>query len=389
MTCPSLNQRRSRAEDVAMPRTLSLVLACSCLAALLGAGTPATAQPVSGCRVLPASNPWNQRVDSLPVAAGSTYMVARMGIDHLHPDFSDSDGAGYGIPFQIVSAATPRRTVTFDYADESERGPYPIPADPRIEGGSDRHLIAVDRSSCRLYELFNARRIDGAWRAGSGAIFGLSSNRLRPAGWTSADAAGLPIFPGLARYSEAASAAGIDHALRITIPVSQRAYLWPARHFASHRRDPWLPPMGLRLRVKASYDISGFPPQARAILRAGKRYGFIVADNGSGGFISGAPAPGWDDDDLHALHRVPPAALEVVDTSALPNHPQATVRNVRVSVAEGVARARLLHTAGGSLVFEAVRDGRVIRTVRATMRQGFVRLRMRAVAGARYRVRVA
>jgi hypothetical protein len=349
----------------------------------------AVARPVAACPVLPRSNPWNQRVDGLPRAAGSDVMVARMGIDRLHADFSDADEEGYGIPYQVVDAGTPRRHVTFDYADESDPGPYPIPRRPRIEAGSDRHLLALDRDTCTLYELFAARRRpNGSWHAGSGAIFDLRSNDLRPAGWTSADAAGLPILPGLARHADL-SAGGIDHALRITIPVSQRAYLWPARHHASDRTAPWLPPMGLRLRVRESFDISGFPPQARAILLAGKRYGFIVADNGSGGYISGAPHRGWDDDDLHTLHDVPASALEVVDTSSLPGHPQPRQRNTRIRVIEGVARAQLLHTAAGPVTFEAVRDGRVVRRVRAQARQGYVRLRMQAVPGARYRVRLA
>ena len=371
-------------------RLRSVVVALSSFAVIAaGLVAPAaTAQPIAGCQVFPASNPWNQRVDDLPVAAGSRYMVSRMGIEHLHPDFSDADGAGYGIPFQVVDAGTPRRTVTFTYDDESDPGPYPIPANPKIEGGSDRHLLAIDRDSCKLYELFAARRVDGRWHAGSGAVFDLGSNRLRPAGWTSADAAGLPIFPGLARWHELDDAGGIDHALRITIPISQRAYLWPARHFASDRTEPWLPPMGLRLRVKAGFDISGFGPQTRAILRAGKRYGFIVADNGSGGYITGAPSRGWNDDDLHDLHDVPAAALEVVDTSSLPGHPGARLANVRVSVRDGVATARMLHTASGRVIFEAVRDGAVVRRVSDVRRQGFVRLQMRAVAGARYRVRV-
>ena len=355
---------------------------------LTAASAPAAARPIADCPLFPASNPWNQRVDDLPRAAGSAVMVERMGITHLHPDFSDADADGYGIPYQVVGSDTPRRRVTFDYADESDPGPYPIPRDPLIEGGSDRHLLALDRDDCTLYELFAARqRADGSWHAGSGAIFDLDSNGLRPAGWTSADAAGLPILPGLARYPEVA-AGGIDHALRITIPVSQRAYLWPARHHASSRTEPWLPPMGLRLRVKASFDINGFGPQTRAILRAGKRYGFIVADNGSGGYITGAPHRGWDDDDLHSLHDVPASALEVVDTSSLPGHPGPRKRNVRIRVRDGVVRARLLHTARGPLSLEAVRDGEVVRRVRRDARQGYVRLRMDAVPGASYRVRL-
>ncbi len=286
---------------------------------LAGASTGAARRPVafSGCQVFPASSPWNQRVDQLPVAADSNAIVASIGLtNHLHADFGSGlwNGSPIGIPVTTVSSATPRSSVSFDYAGESDAGPYPIPANVQIEGGSDRHAILVDRDECKLYELFALSGGSGNWHAGSGAIWSLNSNRLRPAGWTSADAAGLPILPGLARYDEVALGR-IPHALRFTVSRSRRAYVWPARHYASDLTDPALPPMGLRLRLKAGYDISGFPTQARVVLRALKEYGMLVADNGSNWFISGAPDPRWSNDDLHTLHGVPGSAFEVVDTS--------------------------------------------------------------------------
>jgi hypothetical protein len=213
--------------------------------------------------------------------------------------------------------------VSFEYGDESDRGPYPIPPNAPIEGGrsstGDRHVIVVDRDRCRLYELYAAYPLGGGrrWRAGSGAIWSLRSNRLRPRGWTSADAAGLPILPGLARFEELRGG-GIDHALRFTAPRTRRAYVYPARHFASDSSDPSLPPMGLRVRLRRDFGTSGFPPQAQAVLRALKRYGAILADNGAPWFIGGAPSRGWDNDDLHSLGRVHGRDFEVVDTGRLP-----------------------------------------------------------------------
>jgi hypothetical protein len=213
--------------------------------------------------------------------------------------------------------------VRFEYRDESDRGRYPIRRDVPVEGGrrsdGDRHVIVVDRDRCRLFELFAAYPVAGGrrWRAGSGAIWSLRSNRLRPAGWTSADAAGLPILPGLARYGELRRG-GIDHALRFTAPRTRRAYVYPARHFASDSSDPGLPAMGQRLRLRAGFDVRPFPRQSRAVLTALKRYGMILADNGAPWFVSGAPSRGWDNDDLHALGRVTGSDFEVVDTGALP-----------------------------------------------------------------------
>jgi len=209
--------------------------------------------------------------------------------------------------------------VRFADRSESDRVRYPIPPRPRLERGSDRHLLMLDRDACRLYELFDARRRPGGgWSAGSGAVFDLRSNRLRPAGWTSADAAGLPILPGLARHDEVAGG-GIDHALRFTAPRTRRAYVFPARHFASDSSDPSLPPMGLRVRLRRSVSLAGFGHQARAVLVALRRYGMILADNGSPWYVTGAPSARWDDDDLHELGRISGRDLEVVDTRRLRN----------------------------------------------------------------------
>jgi len=271
------------------------------------------------CPIFPANNPWNQRVDKLPVAANSAQLIASIGLDTaLHPDFGSGlyDGTSIGIPFDVVSKSTPRSRVSFDYSDESDHVAYPIPKNVHIEGGSDHHAILVDRSSCRLYELFALERTSTGWHAGSGATWDLRSNHLRPAGWTSADAAGLPIFPGLARYDEVARGV-IDHALRFTAERTRSAYVYPARHDASSSDDPSLPPMGLRVRLKADVDISGFPRQARIVLQALKTYGMILADNGSSWYITGAPSPGWSNDALHTLGRITGSDFEVVDTSSL------------------------------------------------------------------------
>jgi len=298
---------------------LRLPLVAVVVLALGGSASASRLPGAPACTVFPASNPWNQRVDALPVAADSASIVSSIGVDgHLHPDFGSGvwDGSPIGIPITLASRATPRTRVSFEYADESDKGPYPVPRGAKIEGGSDHHALIVDRDACKLYELYALRREGGRWAAGSGAIWDLRSNRLRPAGWTSADAAGLPIMPGLARYDEVARGR-IDHALRFTVSRTRRAYVWPARHFASSLTDPSLPRMGERLRLKADYPISGFPRQARVVLRALKEYGLIVADNGSDWYITGAPDPRWSNDDLHTLGRVPGSAFEVVDASSL------------------------------------------------------------------------
>jgi len=275
---------------------------------------------ISGsCTILPTTNVWNRRVDSLPVRSDSATLISTMGLTrYLHPDFGSY--AGYGIPFNKVTSATPRSSVKFTWPSESDPGPYPIPSSPKIEGGSDRHLLMIDTSACKLWELFAAQKGTSGWSAGSGAIFDLRSNALRPDGWTSADAAGLPIYPGLARYDEVAYGV-IAHALRFTAPETRAAHIYPARHDASSLTGSQYPPMGLRLRLKANVDISGFGPQSRVILTALKRYGMILADNGSAYYVSGASNPLWNDDDLHDLHLIKGSMFEVVNTTGFVNGP--------------------------------------------------------------------
>jgi hypothetical protein len=260
---------------------------------------------------------WNRRIDHLPVHPRSDALKRSIGLrTSLHPDFGSY--SGYGIPWNVVDGSIPGQSVSFTWPDESDAGPYPIPADARTEGGSDRHLLLVDRDACRLYELYAAEAAPEGWRAGSGAIWDLRSNALRPKRWTSADAAGLPILPGLVRYPEVARGE-IRHALRFTAPVTRRAFIYPARHFASDRTATDLPPMGLRVRLKDSVRIGGYPRQARMLLRALQRYGMILADNGSPWYVTGAPDPRWDDDALHTLNGITGADFEVVDTSRLRN----------------------------------------------------------------------
>ena len=276
-------------------------------------------ESLGGRRPFPDDNPWNTIITTNPVDPNSSALIASCGVRNLHPDFGTVwDGAPNGIPYIVVHSGQAKVPVSFDYADESDPGPYPIPADAPIEGGSnssgDRHVLVVDVDAWKLYELFDAHPASGgkSWTAGSGAIFDLSSNALRPAGWTSADAAGLPIFPGLVRYDEAVTQGHIDHALRFTCPRTRKAYIAPARHYASSDTSSVLPPMGMRVRLKANFDTTSFSPTVRAILRAMMKYGMLVADNGSGWYVSGAPDPRWSDDDLATLSRVPSSAFEVV-----------------------------------------------------------------------------
>jgi hypothetical protein len=283
--------------------------------------TDATAGAAAACTLFPKSNAWNQRVDTLPVRDDSATLIATIGLnEYLHPDFSSTKwnaGVGYGIPFNRVGSSTPLRTVSFQYGGQSDKGPYPIPRSPKIERASDRHILLWDTDACHLYELFNARKVDGKWKAGSGAIWDLRSNALRPDGWTSADAAGLPILPGLVRWSEV-KAGAINHAIRFTAPETKSEHIYPARHDAGVGDDAWLPPMGLRVRLKASVDISGFRKQPRVILQALKDYGMILADNGSPWYITGAPHEDWNDDALHDLHEITGADFEAVDTTGFP-----------------------------------------------------------------------
>ncbi|MEA2127866.1 MAG: hypothetical protein QOJ85_757 [Solirubrobacteraceae bacterium] len=303
---------------------LAVLAATAAAATAIGAGS--SRPRVGGCTVFPANNAWNQRVDRLPVASNSDAIVRTIGVDTgMHADFGSGlyNGGPIGIPYTTVSRAQHRVHVTFDFASESDRKPYPIPPNAPIEGGrgssGDRHVIVVDRSACKLYELYAAYPLNGgaSWKAGSGAIWSLRSNHLRPKTWTSADAAGLPILPGLARYDEVKRGA-INHALRFTVSRTRKAFVYPARHVASSDTDPNLPPMGMRFRLKASFPVSRFPRQSRIVLRALQRYGMLVADNGSDWYVSGAPNPGWNNDDLHSLGGVHGSDFEVVDTSSLP-----------------------------------------------------------------------
>ena len=278
-------------------------------------------------RLFPADNAWNAPVDKLPLDPDSSIYIAHMSPGTgLHPDFGTVwDGAAIGIPYVVVSGSQAKVPIHFvDYGDESDAGPYPVPGNALVEGAGgpyadgDRHVLVLDADDQKLYELYNAvKQPDGSWNAGSGAVWDLTSNKLRPAGWTSADAAGLPILPGLARYDEIVTEGVLDHALRFTVSETQRKYLYPATHFASSSSDPSLPPMGLRVRLKAGFDISGFPPEVQVILRGLKKYGMMVADNGSDWYVGGAPDSRWSDEDLHTLDRVKGSDFEVIDSRAL------------------------------------------------------------------------
>ena len=288
-------------------------------------GSAQTGPTLAGCALFSPSNVWNVPVDQLPVDSNSSAYISTIGANTgVHPDFGSGtwDGGAMGIPYTTVPGNQPKVAITFDYGDESDPGPYPIPPDAPIEGGSqstaDRHVLVLDRDNCVLYETFSSYpQVDGSWQVGSGAIFNLRSNALRPSGWTSADAAGLPILPGLARYDEVA-AGEIRHALRFTAPQTRKAFLWPARHYASSLTAANYPPMGQRFRLKASFDISGFSPEVQVILRALKKYGMILADNGSAWYISGAPDSGWNNDVLvNQLKLVKGSDFEAVDESSL------------------------------------------------------------------------
>ena len=307
-------------------KTMGAMLLAAATAAVVGAAAAPDLghnARLNGARPFPRSNPWNQRVDRKPVDRNSDALINSIGrAARLHPDFgADWDGGPFGIPYVVVTGNTPRVPVSFDYADESDPGPYPIPPDAPIEGGpdavGDRHILILDRDNWKLYELFAAYPRGNGWAAGSGAVFNLRSNRLRPAGWTSADAAGLPIFPGLVRYDEVVERKAIRHALRFTVRRTRRAYVHPARHWASSDTDPNLPPMGMRVRLKRSFNSSSYPPSARVILQALKSYGMIVADNGGNWFLSGAPDPRWDDEELNTLKRLTGNDFEVVKMGSI------------------------------------------------------------------------
>jgi hypothetical protein len=295
---------------------------------------PASAQQmIGGCPVLPADNIWNTPVDTLPVLANSATMVNTIGASRgFHADFGAGmwDGGPIGIPFITVPGTQTKYPASFLYDDESDPGPYAVPLNAPIEGGAnatgDRHAMAVDTTNCMLYELYRAFPQASSWTADSGAIFDLRSNALRPLTWTSADAAGLPIMPGLVTADEVLSGE-IRHAIRFTAPQTRREFVWPARHYASSLTGTQYPRMGERFRLKASFDISPFPADVQVILRAMKKYGIILADNGSAWFISGKPDPRWNDDNLHTLSQLLGSNFEAVDATVL-----------RISADSGAAR---------------------------------------------------
>ena len=295
----------------------------------------ASGQPrIGSCEVFPANNVWNTPVDKLPVDPNSSRYVAAIGANApAHPDFGSGlyDGEPIGIPFAAVPGTQPKVSVSFQYNDESDPGPYPIPPNVPIEGGpqstGDRHVIVIDRDNCILYEMWSSYpQADGAWQAGSGAIFQLKSNALRPAGWTSADAAGLPILPGLVRYDEVAAGA-IAHAIRFTAPQTRNTYIWPARHEASDLTALNFPPMGERFRLKASFDVSGFAQPVQVILRALQKYGMILADNGSSWYLSGVPDDRWNNDVLHQIAQLHGSDFEAVNESSLMVQPDSGQAN--------------------------------------------------------------
>ena len=281
------------------------------------------APPTTSCQVFPGDNVWNTDISTLPVHARSAQWLSSMAASstNLHPDFG---APPYGFPYNVVSNSHPTQSVTFQYASESDPGPYPVGADTSIENGSDRHALIINRDSCTVYELYNLSGSGSAWTAGSGAIFPLGSNALRPLTWTSADAAGLPIFPGLVRWDEV-QAGAINHAIRFTAQQSDQSFLWPARHQAGTAANPSLPPMGARFRLKGTFDISHFSAQARVIMLAMQHYGLILADNGSNWFFSGTEDAAWPDSLLSELKAVPAAQFEAVDESGLMVDPNSAV----------------------------------------------------------------
>src|SRR5438270_3347840 len=295
-----------------LPVFLSTALAAAALGIVPAAAAP---PPSTTCSVFPSNNIWNTDISKLPVHARSTQWLASMAASttKLHPDFG---GPPYGFPYNVVGNAHPTVTVSFQYASESDPGPYPVGADTLIENGADRHALIVNRDTCTLYELYALAGSGSSWTAGSGAIFPLGSDALRPSGWTSADAAGLPIFPGLVRWDEV-QAGAITQAIRFTAQQTDQSFLWPARHQAGTAANPSLPPMGARFRLKAGYDITHFSPQARVILRALQHYGLILADNGSNWYFSGTEDAAWPDSLLSELKTVPAAQFEAIDESSL------------------------------------------------------------------------
>jgi hypothetical protein len=285
-------------------------------------GTAAVLPGTTSCTAFPADDIWHADVSTLPVNPRSAQWLSHMQAStrKLHPDFGPSGGFPYGIPVTVVGASHPKVAVTFDYADESDPGPYPLGADTLIEGGptagGDRHAIVVDAGTCTLYETFATQQQGASWLAGSGAIWNLGSDALRPAGWTSADAAGLAILPGLLRYDEVV-AGTVDHAIRFTTNVTDRSYVWPARHQAGSVNDPSYPPMGAWFRLRADYPTTGLDPRTRAIVDAMKKHGLVLADNGSPWYFQGTADNSWPDVVIAQLKQIPASWFEAVDTSSL------------------------------------------------------------------------
>ena len=287
------------------------------------ATTPQKAVAGTTCATFPADNWWHADVRGLPVDPRSRSWLSHMSTSvELHPDFGPSfgDGPNYGIPVTVVRHSHARVHVRFQYAGESDKVRYPLGRDTRVEGGirssGDRHAIIVDKGTCRLYETFATHRQNGKWLAGSGAVWSLKSDALRPRGWTSADAAGLPILPGLLRWNEV-RAGTIDHAIRFTTDITSMHHLWPARHDAGSKRSLKYPPMGARFRLRASYHPAGFGAKARAVVQAMKTYGLVLADNGSPWFFQGEQNARWPDSLIEQLKRIPASKFVAVDTSSL------------------------------------------------------------------------
>lgn len=325
-----------------MSPSLRRVLATACTATACGLGLLAAApasgtsrtgdatltRPVAGCSVFPANNYWNADIGDLPQHASSDAWLRHMSPrSKLHPDFGRAYGeqaVPYGIPVTVVGGAHRRVPVTFTYRHESDQVRYPLGSDTKIEGGprsdGDRHAIVVDKSRCRLYETWNTSKRDGRWHAGSGAVWNLGSNALRHDGWTSADAAGLPILPGLLRWNEVRRG-NVDHAIRFTTDITDRRYVWPARHQAGSVSNHRYPPMGARFRLKASFDISQYGTRTRVVLRALQHYGLVLADNGSPWYFQGEASKKWPSTLIAQLKEVPAKAFVAVDTSSLMVNP--------------------------------------------------------------------
>lgn len=299
--------------------SLSIMITVSLLSCKKGSENdpvqPVEGGKTGGLQVFPANNPWNTDISTETVDPNSDKLIGSIGKDvHLHPDFGTVWlGSPIGIPYNVVGGSQPKVNVSFHYASESDPGPYPVPPGAIVEAGSDKHVLVIDTLNRKLYELFDAaKNKDNSWNAGSGAVFDLTSNQLRPDHWTSADAAGLPIFPGLVRYEEVIVKGEINHALRFTVQNSRNSFIHPATHGASDNSDANLPPMGMRVRLKSNFDISSFSKNIQVVLKALKKYGMFVADNGSNWYISGAPDPRWDDNELGQLKTIAGSNFEVV-----------------------------------------------------------------------------